>query len=147
MLNRPYTDVDCRHEAARQYAEILRAPDLAEVGDEMQPQPIASTVGDGPGETATWIGLSGEEFHDARNEIRELLATAPDLSRWAVDLGANHLTSTTELAWGNGGWDLGIQIAHRPGVADELHEALVKAIGGAVGVVLGNRGLDCPRIT
>lgn len=139
-----YTDNDIRHEAARQYADVLRSPDLLEVGDEMQPHPVPSRTGDA--ETVRWGQLSGDDFHDARNEIHELLDGVPDLSRWAVDLGACGLRKTTGLAWGHGmAWDLAVQIAHRPGLDDGLHEALVRAVAGVVRLVLDNRGLDAPR--
>lgn len=155
MTERPYTDEDLRAEAARQHAEVLRAPDLLEVGDEMQGQPIPSTVTDLEPETGeplemsrTWGQLSGDDFHDARNEVQTLLDDAADVSRWAVNLGACHLKHTTELAWGRGtSWDLAVQIAHRPGISDDLHNAIVGAVRGAVRLALDNRGIDIPLAT
>lgn len=147
-MSAPYTDDDLRREAARQYAEVLRSPDLLEVGDEMQPRPIASTAGTNPEKATRWIELSGDDFHDARNEVQELLDDAADVSRWAVDLGANCLTRTTELAWGHPtNWSLAVQVAHRRHLDDELRVALVEAVGGAVSLVLANRNIDCPRLT
>ena len=147
MFNRPYTDDDLRREAARQYAEVLRSPDLLEVGDEMQPRPIASTAGRNPEKATTWGQLSGDEFHDARNEVQELLDDAPDVSRWAIDLSACVLTRTTELAWGHGdNWHLAVQLAHRRGIHDDLSQAFADAIRNAVNQVLADRGLDAPEI-
>lgn len=144
MTNDPYTETDLRHEAARQYAAILHAPDLAEVGEEMYGQPIPSTVA---GQTVRWRDLSGDDWHDARNGIHEHLEDAVDLSRWAVDLGACALTRTTELAWGHPkNWDLAVQVAHRRGLKDDLHDALTEAIRGAVRLVLDNRGIGRPEI-
>jgi hypothetical protein len=155
VTDRPYTDDDLRTEAARQYAEALRSPDLLEVGDEMQGQPIPSTVVDLEPDTGeplemsrTWGQLSGDDFHDARNEIHELLDSAPDVSRWAVRLGTCYLRQTTELAWGHGdAWDLAVQVAHRPGISDDLHQALVGAVRDAVQLVLDNRNLGLPQTT
>lgn len=144
MTDHPYTDDDLRHEAARQHAEVLRAPDPLEVGDEMQGRPIASRAGDT--HTVRWGQLSGDDFHNARNEIHQLLNGAVDVSRWAVNLGVCHLERTTELAWGHGtSWDLAVQIAHRPGISDDLHNAIVGAVRGAVRLVLDNRGLNLPQ--
>lgn len=153
-MGQPYTDADLRFEAARQYAEALSFPDRLEVRDEMQGQPIPSTVVDLEPETGeplemsrTWGQLSDDDFHDAGNEVHDLLDNLPDLSRWAVDLSASHLRKTTHLAWGHGtNWDLAVQIAHRPGLSDELHEAIVGAVRGAVRLALDNRGIDSPLI-
>ncbi|MFJ4785074.1 hypothetical protein [Streptomyces sp. NPDC088794] len=138
-MTTPYTDDDLRTEAARQYAEVLRAPDRLEVGDEMRDQPVPSQNG-----SVRWGQLSCDDFHDARNEVHELLDSAVDMSAWSVNLGARHLKTTTELAWGRGGdaWDLAVQIAHRPGLSTELRDALTTAIRGAVNLVLDNRELN-----
>lgn len=147
MFNRPYTDDDLRREAARQYAEALRSPDLLEVGDEMQPRPIASTAGGNPEKATTWIQLPGDDFHDARNEVQELLDDVPDVSRWAIDLSASVLTCTTELAWGYGdNWHLAVQLAHRRGIHSDLSQAFADAIRNAVNQVLADRGIDAPEI-
>ncbi|PAZ15616.1 hypothetical protein CLM62_12525 [Streptomyces sp. SA15] len=148
MTHLPYTDADLRAEAARQYAEVLRAPDRLEVGDEMRNTPIPSAVG-GPNaeDGITWGHLPYDDFHDASREVHELLDDAPDLSRWAVDLAASHLTRTTELTWGHGSnWALAVQLAHRPRLSPDLHNELVTAIRGAVRLVLDNRSIDTPEI-
>jgi hypothetical protein len=138
-MTTPYTDDDLRAEAARQYAEVLSAPDLLEVGDEMQDRPVPSRSGN-----VRWGELSDDDFHDARNEVHELLDDAVELSAWSVNLGARYLKTTTELAWGRGGdaWDLAVQIAHRPGLSTELRDALTGAIRGAVNHVLDERELN-----
>lgn len=141
----PYTDEDLRAEATRQYAEVVSAPDLLEVGDEMRSRPVPSRSAD---ESFRWGQLSDDDFHDARNEVHELLDDALDLSRWSVDLGACGLRKTTELAWGRGGdaWDLAVQIAHRPGLKPELHKALVDIVRGAVRLALNNHGITDQRL-
>lgn len=146
-MTAPYTDADLRREAARQYAEILRAPDLLEAGDEMRDTLIPSTAGPEAEAGLTWGHLPYDDFHEASREVHELLEGAPDLSRWAVDLSANSLTRTTELAWGHPtNWTLAVQIAHRPGLHDDVRQELVDAIRGAVSLVLDNRGINCPAL-
>lgn len=145
MTDLTHTDDDLRREAARQYAEVLRNPDLLEVGDEMRDTPIPSAAAEQESENGlTWGHLPYDDFHNARNEVQELLDSAVDMSAWSVNLGARYLKSTTELAWGRGGdaWDLAVQIAHRPGLSTELRDALTGAIRGAVNLVLDNRGID-----
>lgn len=143
MTDRTYTDDDLRQEAARQYAAILRNPDLLEVGDEMRDTAIPSAAADTEDKGRTWGHLPYDDFHDASNQVQELLDDAVDMSAWSVNLGARYLKTTTELAWGRGGdaWDLAVQIAHRPRLSTELREALTDAIRGAVNLVLDNRGI------
>lgn len=145
MTDFPYTDTDLRVEAARQYAEVLRAPDRLEVQDEMQGSLIPSRSGDG--RTVRWGALPGDDFHDAANRVHELLDDVPDLSRWSINLSGSSLTRTTELAWGHGSnWHLAVQVAHRRRVDDDLHTALIDAVRDAVNTVLDGRGLSLPEI-
>lgn len=144
MTNLPYTDDDLRAEAARQYAEVLTAPDKTEVRDEMHTAPIPSRRHD---ETVRWGQLSANDFHAASSEVYELLDDAPDLSCWAIDLAASVLTHTTQLAWGhNTNWHLAVQLAHRRSVPADLHNELVTAIRHAVNGVLEARGIDTPEL-
>ncbi|MBR8638681.1 hypothetical protein KEF29_03545 [Streptomyces tuirus] len=115
MAKLTYTDADLRAEAARQYAEVLRDPDRLEVGDEMRNTTIPSAVGGDPEDGLTWGHLPYDDFHDAANDVHQLLDDAPDMSRWAVDLAASYLRHVTPLVWGHdGNWSLAVQIAHRP---------------------------------
>ncbi|MFF1284394.1 hypothetical protein ACFVY4_27080 [Streptomyces sp. NPDC058299] len=148
----PYTEEDLRREATRQYADILRNPDRLEVQDEMHCKPIPSTTVDlepATGEplemSRAWHHLPTDDFHDAANEVHELLEGAVDVSRWSIDLGACALRQTTELAWGHGtAWDLAVQIAHRPGLSDDLRAAITTAVQDAVTRTLHERGIDHP---
>jgi len=141
----PYTDADLRAEAARQFAEVLRAPDRLEVEDEMRGSPIPSRSGD---QTVYWGQLSVDDLHDAANDVHELLDDVPDLSRWTIGLSGSVLTRTTDLAWGHGdNWHLAVQVAHRRGVDDELHTALIDAVRDAVSRVLDERNLSLPQTT
>lgn len=147
MAKLTYTDEDIRREAARQHSEILRNPDRLEVGDEMRNTLIPSAAGDGPESGLTWGHLSYDDFHDASNQVQELLDDAPDLSRWVIDLGCSYLKDATNLVWGRGtSWDLAVQVAHRPGIKADLHDELVAAIRAAVNLVLASRGIDSPEL-
>lgn len=148
MTKLTYTDGDLRREAARQCAEILRAPDRLEVGDEMRNTPIPSAA-DAPesDDGVTWGHLPYDDFDNASNQVHELLEDAVDMSRWAVDLGASYLRDLTPLVWGHGNnWSIAVQIAHRPRVAPDLHDELVTAVRQAVRSVLDQRGIDCPEL-
>ncbi|MGW0920153.1 hypothetical protein ACWD3J_14185 [Streptomyces sp. NPDC002755] len=136
MIKDPYTDDDLRAEAARQLSDAINPDDLLPIGERMEGRKILSR-GD-----FQWDQLDDIDFENAEREVGELVEDAVDLCRWSVDLGAFVLTKTTELGWGRGvGWDLAVQIAHRRGLDDELHDALVAAIRGAVSGVLAERGI------
>ncbi|MFE7233974.1 hypothetical protein ACFVAF_25560 [Streptomyces sp. NPDC057596] len=139
MTDHPYTDDDLRAEAATQL-RAARDPENFEVTIEGHKIPSRGDF--------QWDQLNDDDFHDADREISEHVEYAVDLARWSVDLGANGLHNTSELAWGRGGdaWDLAIQIAHRPGLSKELREAITGAVRGAVNLVLDNRGLDDTRL-
>ncbi|WP_282084076.1 hypothetical protein [Streptomyces tendae] len=131
MTSLPYTDDDARAEAAAQ----LRAahdPESFDVNIEGHKIPSRGDF--------QWDQLDDDDFHDANREIDEHVEYAVDLTRWSVDLGANLLHSTSELAWGRGGnaWDLAVQIAHRPGLNDDLREAITTAVQEAVNRALTN---------
>jgi hypothetical protein len=136
-MTTPYTDDDVRAEAARQLRAAVD-PELMGESLQFEGHKIPSR-GD-----FQWDQLDEEDFHNADREICELVEDAVDLSAWSVNLGARHLKTTTELAWGRGGdaWDLAVQIAHRPGLSTELRDALASAIRGAVNLVLDNRELN-----
>jgi hypothetical protein len=133
MTHLPYTDDDLRAEAARLHARAARDAD-----DRIRPAV----------ERKWGAQAAPEAIDEACDELVSLLDGAADVSRWAVDLGASVLTRTTELAWGHGdNWHLAVQVAHRRGVGEELHQALVEAVRGAVRSVLDGRGIDTPEIT
>jgi len=135
MTDSPYTDDDLRAEAATQL-RAARDPENFEVTIEGHKIPSRGDF--------QWDQLNDDDFHEANRGIDEHVEYAVDLARWSVDLGANLLHSTSELAWGRGGdaWDLAVQIAHRPGLDDDLREAITTAVRDAVKGVLSNRGID-----
>lgn len=139
MTDRPYTDDDLRAEAA----SLLRAardPETFEVNIEGHKIPSRGDF--------QWDQLGDDDFHDADRDITEHVEYAVDLNRWSVDLGANNLHATSELAWGRGGdaWDLAVQIAHRPCLKDDLREEITAAIRSAVNQVLDRHELDDTRL-
>lgn len=129
MSSVPYTDDDLRGLAAKLHAEAALDADHR----------IRSAV-----EHRWAANASDEQIDEACDELVSLLDSAVDMSAWSVNLGARHLKTTTELAWGRGGdaWDLAVQIAHRPGLSTELRGALTSAIRGAVNLVLDNRQIN-----
>ncbi len=139
MTDQPYTDDDTRAEAAAQLRAVV---DPENLDVDIEGHRILSR-GD-----FQWDQLDSDDFDDAEREITEHVDYAVDLARWSVDLGANSLSCTSELAWGRGGnaWDLAIQIAHRPALNDDLRQAITAAVRGAVRIVLDNRGIDDVRL-
>ncbi|MFF2100900.1 hypothetical protein [Streptomyces sp. NPDC058202] len=141
MSDVPYTDNDLRAEAADQLRAAVADATLSE-SLVIEGHKIPSR-----GDTQ-WDQLSDDDFHEADREISEFVEYAVDIARWSVDLGANGLKRTNELAWGRGGdaWDLAIQIAHRSGLSDELRTAITSAVRIAVDTALTNHGIDDTRI-
>lgn len=138
MPDFPYTDTDLRAEAARQLRDV-QDPENLDVTIEGHKIPSRGDF--------QWDQLDGDDFHEADREISALVEGAPDLSRWAVDLGASFLNRTAGLVWGYGdNWLLAVQVAHRRGIAEDLHAALVDAVRGAVNDVIADRGLDAPEL-
>jgi hypothetical protein len=139
MTDSPYTDDDLRAEAASQLRAAVD-PENFEVTIEGHKIPSRGDF--------QWDQLDDDDFHDASREISEHVEYAVDVARWSVDLGACGLGYTSELAWGRGGdaWDLAIQIAHRPGLKDDLRGAITNAIRNAVSEALANHGIDDTRL-
>ncbi|MFE3202154.1 hypothetical protein [Embleya sp. NPDC059237] len=79
-----WNDDDLYREAARQHHEATRNPDYMGVGERMADK----TIGDSD---TTWGRLDEEEFDFARTGIDELVNDAADMSRWAIDAGADQL--------------------------------------------------------
>ncbi|MEV8477859.1 hypothetical protein [Streptomyces sp. NPDC051173] len=90
MTGHPYTIEDLRTEAASQHAELAKNPGFMGVGESMDLDIVASTE---PGGGRTWFELLPEhsEYNTAQEKIHGLVDGAADISRWAVDLGADGL--------------------------------------------------------
>ncbi|WP_240649196.1 hypothetical protein [Streptomyces sp. Z26] len=133
-MPQPYTDADIRAEAARQHALSLDDPDFMGIGERMNDTEIPSfTTEDEPGlvEGTTWDALSREDFDAAQRAIDDLLAGAADVSRWAVDLGADGLEPVDgQLTADTGDGPLfRIHIAVRPDMPEDVRTALLEGLG------------------
>ncbi|WP_112469438.1 hypothetical protein [Streptomyces triticisoli] len=95
MTTTPYTDEDLRVEAACQHATLTEDPDFMGVGEQMDDDIVASTENEDGGKT--WSELlpfetdSGKAYNAVQRKIHALINGAADLSKWAVDLGADGL--------------------------------------------------------
>lgn len=78
-----YTEEDVRAEAARQYKEILSDSGYTSVGERMDGE-------------SRWRGLDDDDWDKAANAVEDLLDKVADLSRWAVDMGAEALVPAME---------------------------------------------------
>ncbi|MGW4043018.1 hypothetical protein [Streptomyces sp. NPDC004721] len=92
---RPYTDHDLRTEAARQHYIATEDPEFMCVGEQMQDTEIESLLppeeADGA-EAPHWDELLDEDqFNEAQRKIHGLINGAADVSKWAIDLGADGL--------------------------------------------------------
>lgn len=132
MSDRPYTDDDLRAEAAHQHYNATTDPDFVGVGEQMDDE--------------TWRSLSEDDFDAAQRSIHDLINGAADTSEWAVNLGSFGLTETTSMGWycTGSGWDVAVQLAHRPQIRDDIRGELESAVQRAVERVLADHGLT-PR--
>ena len=86
MTDTPYTDNDLRTEAARQHAALADDPDFMGVGEAMEDRAITQD------RVALWGDLGEDQYDAAQRKIHDLINGAADVSRWAIDLGAEELT-------------------------------------------------------
>ncbi|WP_432041452.1 hypothetical protein [Streptomyces cadmiisoli] len=98
MSDQPYTDDDLRAEAARQHAVLTENPDYMGVGEQMEGESIPSTIVDLEPETSeplemsrAWSHLGDHDFEAAQRKIHNLINSAADVSKWAINLGADGL--------------------------------------------------------
>jgi hypothetical protein len=107
MTDHPYTDDDLRAEAARQHSSLTEDPDFMGVGEQMEDRYAQSTVidedPDFEREGSTWGELlpynhdDGNAYNEAQRKIHNLINGAADVSRWAVDLGADGLEPSPDV--------------------------------------------------
>lgn len=125
--DRPYTDTDLRHEAARQLALSTEDHDYMGIGERMQGTEIVSQLPPAEADGAEgqhWDDLPHDDFEAAQRAVDNLLTSAADLSEWAIHLGADGLEPTGHVL----GLDAGdtplvrIHIACRPDM-DEVARA------------------------
>lgn len=138
MAEQPYTDEDLRAEAARQHAVLTDDPDFMGVGERMDREFIDSTIVDPDPETGTekitgrtWDALDGPQFERAQRAIDDLIGGAADVSRWAVDIGADDLEPVDGVlaAQTSSGPLFRIYIAVRKDMPDRMRADLVEGLG------------------
>lgn len=78
-----YTEEDVRVEAARQYKEILSDADSLSVMERMA-------------DRSPWGPLEEDALADAEEKVSSEMKRAADLSRWAVDMGAEALVPAAD---------------------------------------------------
>ena len=118
MTDQPYTDDDLRTEAAKQHKTATEDPDFSGIGEQM----------DG---TDPWSNLGDDDFDTAMRAVDKLLSNAADVSRWAIDLGADGLEPLPEqlsAQTANGPW-FRLHFAVRPDMPDHMRRALVEGVG------------------
>lgn len=78
MTEEHYSQADLYEEAARQYKDLTEDHDF-------------SCVAEGMRSREPWDSLGDDDFGKAHHEVDRLLGSAADVSRWAVELGADGL--------------------------------------------------------
>ncbi|NEE12019.1 hypothetical protein G3M58_36880 [Streptomyces sp. SID7499] len=129
MTDLPYTDEGLRAEAARQHRTLTEDPDFVGVGEQMVDEAIA------PDCVQMWGDLPEDDYDTAQRKIHDLINGAADVSEWAVNLGADGLQPSNEHAItidGNGAPIARIHFAFEPDMPDEMRNALVEGLGGAI---------------
>jgi hypothetical protein len=94
--DRPYTDEDLRHEAARQLALSGEDPDFMGIAERMEGSKIPSR------DDVQWDQLGDNDFDTAQRAVDDLLTSSADLSEWAVNLGADGLEPSPDQVTVNG---------------------------------------------
>lgn len=141
--DQPYTDDDLRAEAARQHAALTENPDFVGVGEQMKDSEVQSMLppeeADGA-EGIHWGELLDPKRDDceaydlAQNLIYDLMRGAADVSRWAVDLGADNLwpSDSSITVNGDGKPIARIHFALEPRAPREMEASLVEGIGSVL---------------
>lgn len=149
MTDRPYTDDDLRAEAARQLANLSDHLNADRVGQEMCGAEIESQTpkpdedGDDAPVAKGWEWdevLDDEQFGKAERAVHGLINGAADVSKWAINLGADGLEPSTEHAISvDAGRPIArIHFAFEPDMPDEMRTGLVEGIGDSINDALGD---------
>lgn len=145
----PYTDEDLRAEAAHQHATLTEDPDFMGVGEQMDGRFVRYEVVDpehgglmpAPG-APRWNDLDEDQYGEAQREIHDLINSAPCLSDWAVQLGADGLEPTAHVITldGDGTPLVRVHFAFAPDMPEEARDAFVQGIGQAIDAQLPEGG-------
>jgi hypothetical protein len=116
MTDRPYTDTDLRTIAARLHAGAARDAD----------ERIRPTV------QRHWgAQLDVDQIDEACDEVTELLDRTVNVSRWAVDLGADGLTPDeghVDIPTADGRIGVRIHFAFHPAMPKEMRASVIAAV-------------------
>ncbi|MFD3310095.1 hypothetical protein [Streptomyces sp. NPDC058694] len=127
MTEQPYTTADLLAEAARQHKAATEDPDFPGIGEQMEGHKIPSR-GD-----FQWDQLNRDDFDTAQFAIDDLLGKAADVSRWAIDLGADALEPEEHQFTLSAGERpiIRVHFGFAPGLSDEARAAFVEGLGAA----------------
>ena len=119
MTQHPYTDTDLRTHAARLHAGAANDAD----------ERIRPSV------QRRWGSeLDADQIDEVCDEVTDLLDRTANLSRWAVNLGADSLQPDAhQLTWSAGEQPIvRVHFAFHAGMSDEARDYLVTAVGEAL---------------
>lgn len=128
MTDRPYTDDDLRAEAARQHKAATEDPGFSGIGEQMEGHKIPSR-GD-----FQWDQLGDHDFDTAMHAIDDLLGDAANVSKWAINLGADGLEPDGHvLTVGSKDKPIArIHFAFAPDLDSDVRNALVEGLGQVI---------------
>ncbi|WP_328846150.1 hypothetical protein [Streptomyces sp. NBC_00258] len=127
MTDHAYTTADLLAEAARQHKTATEDPDFSGIGEQMEGHKIPSR------DDFQWDQLDEDDFDKAHRAIDDLLGKAADVSRWAVELGADGLEPEDHQFTLNAGPTpiIRVHFGFAPGLGDEGRDAFVEGLGAA----------------
>ncbi|MFD4559002.1 hypothetical protein ACFWP5_32565 [Streptomyces sp. NPDC058469] len=128
MTDHAYTPDDLRVEAARQHKAATEDPDFSGIGERMEGHKIASRG------ALQWDQLGEGDFDAAQRGIDDLLSSAADVSKWAVDLGADGMEpSGSVLTVGASEKPIArIHFAFAPDLDDDVRRALIEGLAQVI---------------
>ena len=131
MTTRPYTDDQLRAHTAW----LIKTH-----GDDLETLSINETAEDHGVDTTGWDSDTWDAYID---DVWKLIRSVPDLTDWRVSLGVAGLTEFIDMGWyvTGSGWDLAVQIAHRPEIRDDVLDEIESAVRLTVERVLKGHGL------
>ncbi|MFJ5151430.1 hypothetical protein ACIQCF_07545 [Streptomyces sp. NPDC088353] len=132
--DRPYTDDDLRTEAAICLLGLSTTPGVADIRRWL-PGAYVESHREDDGSGHTWGDLLDENgLGEVSGKVHALVEGAADVTRWAVDLGADGLEPLPEqlsAQTDNGPW-FRLHFAVRPDMPDDMRRALVEGIGAEI---------------
>lgn len=127
MTEHTYTDADLRAEAALQHKAATEDLSFSGVSEQMEGHKIPSRGG------FQWDQLEDADFDKAQRSVDTLLEEAADVSRWAVDLGADDLEPDEHQFTLSAGPVplIRVHFGFASGLSDDGRNAFVQGLGEA----------------